>query len=88
MNIEHTLAHGLVCIRLHKKVRLILHGGYPIMAYYNPIILDNIPIKPLYTFGQGTTLGIRVGQFLREIEVLFQCKGFKLQEVSQQKTSQ
>jgi hypothetical protein len=56
VNIKHTLAlaQGLVCIGLNKKARLILHGGYPIMAYYNPIILDDIPIKPLYTFGQGT----------------------------------
>jgi hypothetical protein len=55
LNIEHTCAQVLVCIGLNKKVRLFLHGGYPIMAYYNPIILDNIPIKPLYTIGQGTT---------------------------------
>jgi len=54
MDIEHTLAHGLVCIGLDKKARLILHGGYPIMAYYNPIIVDDNPIKPLYTFEQGT----------------------------------
>ena len=56
MDIEHTLAHGLVCIGLDKKARLILHGGYPIMAYYNPIILDDNPIsnQPLYTFEQGT----------------------------------
>jgi hypothetical protein len=45
MDIEHTLAHGLVCIGFDKKARLILHGGYPIMAYYNPIILDDNPIS-------------------------------------------
>ena len=48
MNIEHAYAKGLVCIGLNKKTRLILHDDYPIMAYYNPIILDDIPIKPLY----------------------------------------
>jgi hypothetical protein len=48
MNIEHAYAKGLVCIGLNKKARLILHDYYPIMAYYNPIILDNILIKPLY----------------------------------------
>ena len=55
MNIEHTFAQGLMCIGLNKKVWLYLHGGYLIMTYYNPIILDNIPIKSIYTFGQGTT---------------------------------
>jgi hypothetical protein len=41
-------AKGLVCIGLNKKARLILHDYYLIMAYYNPILLDDIPIKPLY----------------------------------------
>jgi hypothetical protein len=41
MNIEHTYAKGRACIGLNKKARLILHGGYPIMAYYNPIILSS-----------------------------------------------
>ena len=54
LNIEHTCAQVLVCIGLNKKVRLFLHGGYPIMAYYNPIILDNIPIKNVQC-RQGTT---------------------------------
>jgi Ni,Fe-hydrogenase III component G len=45
MNID---ANGLVCIGLNKKARLILHDEYPIMAYYNPILLDDIPIKSLY----------------------------------------
>jgi hypothetical protein len=50
LNIEHTLAHGLVCIGLTKKVRPFLQGCYPIMAYYNPIIFNDIPIKPLYVW--------------------------------------
>jgi hypothetical protein len=55
MNIEHACAKGRACIGLNEKARLILHGGYPIMAYYNPIILNDIPIKSLYMRGQGTT---------------------------------
>jgi hypothetical protein len=39
---------------LNKKARLILHDNYPIMAYYNPIILDDIPIK-LLLYAKGTT---------------------------------
>jgi hypothetical protein len=63
MDIEHTLAHGLVCIGLNKKARLILHGGYPIMAYYNPIILDDIPIKSICLY-KVLLVRARVGQFL------------------------
>jgi len=62
MDIEHTLAHGLVCIGLDKKARLILHGGYPIMAYYNPIILDDIPIKLLLYANKVLLVRVRVWQ--------------------------
>jgi hypothetical protein len=59
-----------VCIGLNKKARLILHDDYPIMAYYNPIILDDIPIKPLYVrtrFWQDSWID----------EVLSKSEGFK-----------
>ena len=60
MNIKHTCAQGLVCIGLNKKVRLFLHDGYPIMAYYNPIILNNIPIMPLYYIRTRYSLSLLV----------------------------
>ena len=79
MNIKHAYANGLVCIGLNKKARLILHGGYPIMAYYNPIILNDIPIKSLYIRGQGTTCTRSSWtKILGEIEVLSNSEGFKL----------
>jgi hypothetical protein len=78
MDIEHTLAHGLVCIGLDKKARLILHGGYPIMAYYNPIILDDNPISHSIRSNKVLLVRVRVGQFWKAIEVGFQRKGFKL----------
>jgi hypothetical protein len=83
-----------VCIGLNKKVMLFLHGSYLIMAYYNPnpIILDNIPIKPLYIQLDKKVLLVRVSALeldnsWREIEVLSNCEGFKLREVSLQNFS-
>ena len=78
---------GRLCNGLNKKVRLFLHGGYPIMAYYNPIILNDIPITPLYSIRLDKVLLVRIRDFWSEIEVLSNCKGFKLQEVSLQNFS-
>jgi hypothetical protein len=87
MDIKHMWTQGRVCIGLNKKVRLFLHGGYPIMAYYNPIILNDIPITPLYSIRLDKVLLVRIRDFWSEIEVLSNCKGFKLQEVSLQNFS-
>jgi hypothetical protein len=62
MNIEHAYAKGLVCIGLNKKARLILHDNYPIMAYYIPIILNNIPIKLLLYVNKVLLVRVRVRQ--------------------------
>ena len=62
MNIEHAYAKGLVCIGLNKKARLILHDNYPIMAYYNPIILNDIPIKLLLYVNKVLLVLVRVRQ--------------------------
>jgi hypothetical protein len=68
MDIKHTLAQGCLCLGLNKKVRMFLHGSYPIMAYYNPIILDNIPIKPLYSSDKVLLVRVRDGQFLERLK--------------------
>jgi hypothetical protein len=68
MDIEHTLAHGLVCIGLDKKTRLILHGSYPIMAYYNPIILDNNPIKHVQTRHSLYALELELANFGKRLK--------------------
>ena len=78
MNIEHAYAKGLVCIGLNKKARLILHDDYPIMAYYNPIILDDIPIKLLLYADKVLLVRVRVWQDSWIDEVLSKSEGFKL----------
>ena len=62
MNIEHAYAKGLVCFGLNKKARLIFHDNYPIMAYYNPIILNDIPIKLLLYVNKVLLVRVRVRQ--------------------------
>jgi hypothetical protein len=73
-------SEGFKCIGLNKKARLILHDDYPIMAYYNPIILDDIliPIKPLYVQTRYYLFDVRVWQDSWIDEVLSKSEGFKL----------
>ena len=47
--------------------------GYPIMASYHPIDLDDIPIMPLYYIGQGTTCFYPSWAILEENKVFFNC---------------
>jgi hypothetical protein len=50
--------------------------GYPIMASYHPIDLDDIPIMPLYYIGQGTTCFYPSWAILEENKVFFNCERF------------
>jgi hypothetical protein len=78
MNIKHAYAKGRACIGLNKKARLILHDNYPIMAYYNPIILDDILIKLLLYADKVLLVRVRVWQDSWIVEVLSKTEGFKL----------
>jgi hypothetical protein len=52
MNIEHTCAQGRVCIGLNMKVRLFLHGSYPIIIIQS--FLTIFQSCHSITLGQGT----------------------------------
>jgi hypothetical protein len=53
-------------------------SSYPIMTYYYPIILDDIPIMLLYHIRTRYSLSEFELDNLGENEVLSICKGFKL----------
>ena len=83
VNIKHAYAKGRAWIGLDKKARLILHGGHPIMAYYNPIILDDFPIMPRYHVRTRYSLSaFAFGNFLEQKKFFPFAKGLNCERFS------
>jgi hypothetical protein len=76
---KHAYAKGRACIGLNKKTRPILHGGYPIMAYYNPIILRQYSDQDtLYADKVLLVRRLNWPKIIGKNEVLSKSEGIKL----------